>query len=360
MQRLPHRRQTGLTTVALGHGDKRTEYAAELADGLARFLEPRRDTCPWCDSPNISLLLRCADQVQRKPGRFQLDRCAACGHVFQNPCLSPAGLAFYYRDFYDGLGEQAMEAVFAKQGSAYRERARMVAAHATPAEWLDVGCGHGHFCHTAREVLPGTAFDGLDFGDGVHIAHREGRIRRALRGEFAALAPELAERYDVVSMHHYLEHSTDPRRELATALKVLRPGGLLLIEVPDPESRWGKLLGRWWMGWMQPQHLHFPPRANLRAALTELGFEVVAEATNHATIAQGPAGALGQLANTLLPPPERPWLPSPSRAQRLLRAVGLLATVPLALLAALASALLSPLTRALGMTSEYRVVARKL
>ncbi|MCK2243139.1 MULTISPECIES: class I SAM-dependent methyltransferase [unclassified Crossiella] len=339
--------------------DRRAAYAVELAQGLARFFEPRRATCPWCGSTRIALLQRSADLIQRKPGEFVLDRCADCRHVFQNPCLSPAGLAFYYRDFYDGLGEATMNRVFAKQTEWYRQRAELIAAHADPAEWLDVGCGHGHFCHTAHQLLPRTAFDGLDFGDGVEIAQRHGRIRRAFRGEFAELAPELTERYDVVSMHHYLEHSTDQRRELATALKVLRPGGLLLIEVPDPESPWGRLLGKWWVGWMQPQHLHFAPRANLRAALTELGFTVLSDTTDRAAVTQGWTGALMQLAHTLLPPPDFPWLPRPSRFRLLLRNLGLTAAVPLIALSALLGWLVRPIVRARGLHNSYRIVARK-
>ena len=33
---------------------------------------------------------------------FTLEQCGDCGHVFQNPRLTPEGLEFYYRDFYDG------------------------------------------------------------------------------------------------------------------------------------------------------------------------------------------------------------------------------------------------------------------
>ncbi|WHT17028.1 class I SAM-dependent methyltransferase [Crossiella sp. CA-258035] len=339
--------------------DRRAEYAAELAEGLARFFQPRRATCPWCGSTRITLLLRSPDLVQRKPGRFQLDRCADCAHVFQNPCLSAAGLAFYYRDFYDGLGERMMDVTFSVQARTYRERAALVVPHADPASWLDVGCGHGHFCRTARKVLPRTSFDGLDFGGGVELARDRGWIRRGYRGEFPALAAELAERYDVVSMHHYLEHSTDPRRELVAALKVLRPGGLLLVEVPDPESAWARLTGRYWIGWLQPQHLHFAPRANLRAALTELGFTVLSESTDDPAHSHGLPTAMMQISGELVPPPERPWLPRPTRTRRLARALGLLVSVPLIALAVVAGWLLGPLARRYRLHHNYRLVARK-
>lgn len=160
----------------------------------------------------------------------------------------------------------------------YRQRAEsLLPFDATPKNWPDVGTGHGHFCEAARTVLPGTAFDGLDFTDGAELAERAGRVERGYRGSFTALAPDLTAHYDVVSMFHYLEHSTEPDRELRAAHQVVRPGGHLLIEVPDPDSRYARLLGRWWLPWLQPQHLHFVPADNLRRRVTDLGFTVVAE-----------------------------------------------------------------------------------
>ena len=94
------------------------------------------------------------DLFQHKPGAFTLERCRGCGHVFQNPRLSLAGLDFYYKDFYDGLGEAGMEFIFGFGAQPYHDRARMVRAVATrPQRWLDVGAGHGHFCcHRARRA----------------------------------------------------------------------------------------------------------------------------------------------------------------------------------------------------------------
>src|SRR5205085_2632532 len=87
-------------------------YAAHLREDPARFLEPERDTCPWCASSNLSVRIRMGDLIQGKPGEFTLSRCRTCRHVFQNPRLSLEGLEFYYRDFYDGLGQEVMEPVF--------------------------------------------------------------------------------------------------------------------------------------------------------------------------------------------------------------------------------------------------------
>ena len=218
----------------------RPAYQADLARGTDRFFEPRRTTCPWCDSAELRVRLRTTDLIQHKPGRFVLDECTACGHVFQNPRLNPTGLDFYYRDFYDGLGEQQLDGLFKSSTKSYLSRARLAVQHAAPGNWLDVGTGHGHFPHTAATLLPDTVFDGIDQSEGVELAQRRGWITTGYRGHFTELADGLAGRYDAVSMFHYLEHTTDPAAQLAAASRVVRPGGVLLIEVPDPECRYAR------------------------------------------------------------------------------------------------------------------------
>lgn len=340
----------------------RPGYLADLAEGTGRFFEAPRTTCPWCGSGRLTARLRTTDLLQHKPGRFVLDRCEACGHVFQNPRLSEAGLEFYYRDFYDGLGEKRLGDTFGGRAGMYRDRAESILPYdSVPKTWLDVGTGHGHFCATAREVLPGTAFDGLDFTDGVELAAREGRVEHGYRGAFPDLAPELAARYDVVSMFHYLEHSTDPDRELRAAWQAVRPGGHLLIEVPDPQSRYARLLGRWWLPWLQPQHLHFVPVANLRHRLAELGFTVVAQ--QHAE----PHDPVDLLAAVWLaldhaaPREDAPWLPRPPGAlRRAGRTALLVAGIPALVLATLLDRFaVRPLAHRLGVSNAYRLVARR-
>ncbi|MGX1546676.1 class I SAM-dependent methyltransferase [Streptomyces adustus] len=340
----------------------RPGYLADLAGGPDRFFEPPRTACPWCGSGRLTTRLRTTDLLQHKPGRFVLDRCEDCGHVFQNPRLSEAGLEFYYRDFYDGLGEKKLGDTFGGRSGMYRDRAESMLPHdPAPKTWLDVGTGHGHFCATAREVLPGTEFDGLDFTDGVELAAAEGRVAHGYRGAFPDLAPQLDGGYDVVSMFHYLEHSTDPERELRAAWRAVRPGGHLLIEVPDPESRYARLLGRWWLPWLQPQHLHFVPVANLRRRLTDLGFTVVAE--QHAE----PHDPVDLLAAVWLaldhaaPREDAPWLPRPPGALgRAGRVALLVAGIPALVLGTLLDRFaVRPLSHRLGLSNAYRLVARR-
>ena len=249
--------------------------------------------------------VRVGDLLQFKPGEFELDQCANCGHIFQNPRLSLEGLDFYYRDFYDGIGGQQSEFVFSSDDSSYHGRVDLVAAHARPKRWLDVGAGHGHFCLVAADILPDTRFEGLDLSASIVGAEQRQWIDRAHLGMFPELADDLSETYDVVSMHHYLEHTRDPAEELAAAAKVLESGGHLLIEVPDPECAYGRFLGWTWGPWFQPQHQHFVSAGNLATMLTDRGFTVVAQERGPAHQPVDLAFAVMHLANRIAGPPSQ-------------------------------------------------------
>lgn len=341
--------------------DARSYYDAELAQGVERFLEPRRETCPWCGADDLSVLVRSEDLVYHKPGKFTLERCAGCGHIFQNPRLTPAGLDFYYRDFYDGIGAANAETIFTTASHDYHSRARMLRPVATPKRWLDVGSGHAHFCAAAREVWPDTAFDGLDMGDEIEEAARRGWIEHAHRGMFPDLADEIKGVYDVVSMHHYLEHTRAPFAELDAAAKVLPPGGHLLIELPDPEWRLGRLFGKYWVPWFQPQHQNMMPIGNLKQALLDRGLTPVAEERAAAHQRNDFVLAAYQWFARLAPDRTLPWTPgrrtAPTRVWRgLVWTVGVPAVVTGLLLDNTVGAWIS---RRTGTGSAYRVLARK-
>ena len=336
-------------------------YRAALAEGTARFFEERRPDCPWCGSADLAPLLRSPDLVMGKPGMFTLERCGGCEHVFQNPRLTPDGLNFYYRDAYDGLGTATAEAVFLTSVESYRGRARMLEPFTTPKAWLDVGSGHGHFCATAREIWPDTVFDGLDQGDGIEEAERRGWITTAHRGMFPELADELAGRYDVVSMHHYLEHTREPFAELDAAARVLRPGGYLLIELPDPQWRLARVFRRYWMAWFQPQHQHMMPIGNLTSALAERGLQPVAIERGRAHQANDVVMAAYLFFANLAPDRSMPWSGRrPTVVTWMWRYVAWTAGVPTIVAGLLLDRTIgSALARRWDRGNAYRVLARR-
>jgi SAM-dependent methyltransferase len=362
--RLPKAWVDTLLTAAAGFVETREAWQRRLAEPPPRvpseqeLFEPERDTCPWCTSASLRPRVDTTDLFQNKPGQFHLDECTSCGHIFQNPALTIAGLNYYYDEFYEGIGEEMWEGIFAAGVEHNRNRVAAIDRQTTPKAWLDVGCGHGHFCLTARQQWPDTRFDGVDMSETVQEAQRRGWIDIAHFGLFTELADDLPRIYDVVSMHHYLEHTRDPRPELAAAAKVLLPGGHLMIEVPDPATPWARRLGRFWFTWAQPQHLHFVKCEELTAELERMGFEVVSVERGAATLGLDLSGAVVFGVQSLAASPHLPWLRRPPLGSRLKRMAVVAAAAPVFVAAFLADAVKDarPTTRRIG--NAYRVVAR--
>jgi hypothetical protein len=160
-------------------------------------------------------------------------------------------------------------------------------------------------------------------------------------------------------MHHYLEHTRDPKRELASVLDVLEPGGHLMIEVPDAEAPWSYRLGRYWWQWGQPQHQHFTTADNLVAHLEGLGFEIRSVERGPATMGGELFNAIGLVLQHTVRSPHLPWLGVPSLAHRVARVALYGAMVPAMLVAKVADEAKDARLGPDGVGNAYRVVARR-
>lgn len=183
---------------------------------------PYRQDCPWCGSRRLRARPRGDGPRQGAPRRSPIERCADCRHVFRNPPLMSAAR------------HPAVRAgVRLRHGLAARAMLRRCP---DPESWLDVGTGDADFPLAARAHFPYTSFDGLDPTHRVLRARAGERVEEAFVGRLTDhhIVARLRERYDVVSLFEYLEQVADPRAELRGALRVLRPGGYLLIDVADP------------------------------------------------------------------------------------------------------------------------------
>jgi len=229
--------------------------------------------CAVCDSPRNSLFLK----KERSGVTFNLVQCAECGLVYVNPRLEDSR----YHDVYEGdwypnfdFNQHIKEIEETKEfyKERYERRLSDVERFVRGGRILDVGCQLGFFLDIARRRGWQTF--------GVEMATKSVQYGRTVLG-LAVSQGQLTDTsfennfFDAVSLQHVLEHVPNIHEFLAELHRILRPGGCLLVEVPNIESREFQKYGVQW-GIIKPeQHLYYFSRHTLSKILNRFGFKIV-------------------------------------------------------------------------------------
>lgn len=255
---------------------ERDAIASARPDSADAF---ERIACLGCGSDDARFFIAGEDDLTGRPGRFTFVRCERCALVYQTPRLTIEAIRGYYEHDYiahqNGTRWGRLAPLFrAAIRSLDRRKLRIVSRHIkldSRYRLLDVGCGSGTFVDLVRSTT-GAKTAGSDI---IDLSDRpEMRGVEFFHGLFSG-QPVGRERFDVVTMWHFLEHDYDPRRSLAQARDSLRPGGWLIVEVPRLDSLSFRLFGKRWPGIQAPQHTVLFDRRSLLRMVEDSGFEVV-------------------------------------------------------------------------------------
>lgn len=273
------------------------------------------ETCAFCGGRAMETVLQAKVESGRAARTFSLLRCPECGLVMTSPRLARSELEEYYRpDYWGRVNADDLDWVRRDQASrtAFLERFRQ------SGRILDVGCGLGLFLL----ALDPKRWDryGIEV---MPAAYREAQRRlgadRIVTEDLSGTVLREAQ-FDVITFWDVLEHLPDPVDALKQSLRLLRPGGLLLVRAPNFSSYLSRRFGADWYELSLPYHLfHFTPDT-LARIVEASGFKVRASGNstgtqgyhafkhtvlNRLTRRRGPRG--GRLRYYLLKPALRPW-----------------------------------------------------
>ncbi len=157
-----------------------------------------------------------------RPTSLALHRCPACDLEFWRPAAMGDD-RFYARIstapwYYEDARWEFTEAL------------TRLAAVPSIRSVLEVGCGAGHFLDKASGVY---AVTGVDTNPGAL------EVCRA-KGHHVTDGPltDLEGPFDAVVLFEVLEHIPDPDAFLAQLTRLVAPGGMLIIAVPNPDGYW--------------------------------------------------------------------------------------------------------------------------
>lgn len=209
-------------------------------------------------------------EVRLGPGEsFRLLRCSLCQLVRTEPQLKPDQLEPHYGRGYWGR-TRADDLAWVRRDQ--RHRTAFLARFRRQGRLLDVGCGLGLFLlalDPARWDRHGLEAMPLPYQEAARMLGAE----RIVAGELITAGLARGE-FDVVTFWDVLEHLPNPRAALAEAARLLRPGGLVLLTLPNFASYQARRFGEDWYALSLPHHLyHFTP-TTLTRLLEPTGFRV--------------------------------------------------------------------------------------
>lgn len=155
-------------------------------------------------------------------------RCPKCGLVYSNPQATEEKMAEFYSQAYpEMLGAIDIiddETFFLDPPCSGRKQMK-------PGRFLDVGCAYGFRVKTAQRL--GWEAYGVEVSTQFcDYARNTLGLRHIFNGALFE-AHHLSSFFDYIILWHVLEHVPDPARLLKEIERILKPGGILLIGVPN-------------------------------------------------------------------------------------------------------------------------------
>jgi ubiquinone/menaquinone biosynthesis C-methylase UbiE len=188
----------------------------------------QRDACYLCGGTDLRPMPREMETLQWPEG-WGLVRCAQCDLIFRYPLPSDEEVAAMYSQSYFDANPD-MPGGNVELPAEKRERLdRIGAMKPNRGRLLEIGPGHGTFLLEARQR--GWDVQGVEISEWAADQLRDQLGLPIITGTIQqANFPDAT--FDAAYMNHVLEHLRDPIGALQELRRVLKPGGLLVIEVP--------------------------------------------------------------------------------------------------------------------------------
>lgn len=216
--------------------------------------------CPICQSLNYTFFIKTTAMMHHENGEyFDFMKCANCESVFLRNAVHESALIDYYSSSYlPYLGSKAWGKYenFVKQDDEKlnSDRTKLVVnflKNDKNKSVLDIGCGKGDFLINLHNKT-GWRCVGVDIvsADWTTANHKKIELHAC---DWKNM--EFKMKFDCITAWHYLEHDYNPVTTIEKIYKILKPNGILIVEVPMYEGILQKLQKTTWQGWHSPRHI---------------------------------------------------------------------------------------------------------
>jgi ubiquinone/menaquinone biosynthesis C-methylase UbiE len=234
--------------------------------------------CNLCGSSEAKIVYRVSDWLLDHPDVVTtLVQCSYCGLIYQNPRPTEVEIGQHYPDEYEPyLNFGVKKSSWLQQKSVeygLDKRANEVLKYVKTGNLLDIGCAVGDFLNHMRGKYHWQVC-------GVEVSEYAAELARKRYGldVFTGTLEEAHypdNTFDAVTMWDVLEHLHDPSAALKEIWRVLKPGGMLVLRIPNGDSLDARVFGNCWAGLDTPRHLYLYTKATLNQLFEKNGLNLL-------------------------------------------------------------------------------------
>jgi len=265
------------------------------------MLKQEYTNCNLCGKDDNTLCFEVEEKISGAREKFRVVKCRNCGSVYVNPRPSKTIMSRYYpkEDYYayqpyetkqKSFKQRIKEIVMEHIGNypnkneekfwvrwmgkfiaqTWKNSVSVAVPYKKGGRVLDLGCGAGRLLDWLKRH--GWQTYGVEISKQA-AEYGKKRGLNIFNGELVETKfPQ--EFFDAVVINQVLEHLYDPKGILWEVYRVLRPGGLLIVGVPNIESYESKVFGEYWSPLDIPRHLYHFSYETLKTMLQKTGFIV--------------------------------------------------------------------------------------
>lgn len=190
--------------------------------------------------------------------KYSIFQCNNCELGTINPIFK-VEYKDYAVDFY--IKNQALFNVYMKEILDY------VLQYKTKGKFLDIGANIGLLLNQARNK--GFEVEGIEFSKtAIEYGRKTFNLKYYEKDIFSLNLK--AENYDVVTMNHVLEHIEDVKKFLSEVHRILKPGGIMVVALPNFASISARVLKSRWASLQPQEHIwYFTPKSFAKLLQTQ-------------------------------------------------------------------------------------------
>jgi 2-polyprenyl-3-methyl-5-hydroxy-6-metoxy-1,4-benzoquinol methylase len=213
-------------------------------------------SCPVCGKSIFSPFLKSIDFFLTRE-QYTIVSCDNCGMKFVNPRPDAKEIDKYYESTeymsHDAKKKNILTLLYKlARYISIKKKYKFVRANSYGKKLLDIGCGTGEFIFYCRK----KGFDVSGIEPGIKPANFA-RSKYLLEVyEEARLDILSLPEFDVITLWHVLEHVHLLHERMNKIVEIMKPGGTLIIAVPNSDSWDAFYYGKFWAAYDLPRHLY--------------------------------------------------------------------------------------------------------